>query len=97
MGKRFNSDREMYRRQFTFVPETPVLYEELTLDEHLRLTAMAYGLEESVYNERITVLIKRISNGEKTEVVSCSFFKRNEAKSHDYVCFSCRTIPLYCR
>ena len=42
----FESDREAYRRQFTFVPETPVLYEELTLEEHLKLTAMAYGIEE---------------------------------------------------
>ena len=50
-GTTFESDREAYRRQFTFVPETPVLYEELTLEEHLKLTAMAYGLEESVYND----------------------------------------------
>ena len=96
-GKTIQHDREMYRRQFTFVPETPVLYEELTLDEHLRLTAMAYGLEESVYNERVNDVIKRISNGEKTEVVSSSFLKRNEAKSNDYVCFPCRATPLYCR
>ena len=67
-----------------------MLYEELTLDEHLRLTAMAYGIEESVYKERVNVLIKRISNGEKIEVVSSSFFKRNEAKGDDYVCISCQ-------
>jgi ABC-2 type transport system ATP-binding protein len=42
---------------FTFVPETPVLYEELTLEEHLRLTAMAYSLDETTYKERITSLL----------------------------------------
>lgn len=57
-GNTFESDRETYRRQFTFVPETPVLYEELTLEEHLKLTAMAYGMDESIYACRIDGLLK---------------------------------------
>lgn len=56
-GKSFTDDKETYRRMFTFVPETPVLYEELTLEEHLRLTAMAYGLDEASYQERISPLL----------------------------------------
>ena len=28
-----------------YIPETPILYEELTLREHIELTIMAYGLE----------------------------------------------------
>src|SRR6185437_1025873 len=56
-GHSFTKDKEAYRRMFTFVPETPVLYEELTLAEHLKLTAMAYGLDESTYNTRITSLL----------------------------------------
>ena len=44
-----NEDKEAYRKMFTFVPETPVLYEELTLEEHLTLTAMAYGLDKTTY------------------------------------------------
>ncbi|MEH7549275.1 ABC transporter ATP-binding protein [Neobacillus vireti] len=56
-GQSFMENKEAYRRLFTFVPETPVLYEELTLDEHLRLTAMAYGLDESTYKERIAPLL----------------------------------------
>ena len=43
----FSDDIEVYRKMFTFVPESPVLYDELTLAEHLKLTAMAYGLDES--------------------------------------------------
>jgi ABC-2 type transport system ATP-binding protein len=57
-GKMFSEDQESYRKQFTYVPETPILYDELTLEEHLKLTAMAYGLEESVYQERKAVLLK---------------------------------------
>jgi len=56
-GQTFTENKESYRRLFTFVPETPILYEELTLEEHLRLTAMAYGLEESIYKTRIAPLL----------------------------------------
>ncbi|MFX3622671.1 MAG: ABC transporter ATP-binding protein [Ectobacillus sp.] len=56
-GKSFQEDPTAYRGSFTFIPETPVLYEELTLEEHLKLTAMAYGLDESIYEERIAALL----------------------------------------
>jgi len=56
-GKAFSENKEDYRRMFTFVPETPILYEELTLEEHLRLTAMAYGLNEADYKKRIAGLL----------------------------------------
>lgn len=57
-GHSFAKDKEMYRKQFTYVPETPILYEELTLEEHLKLTAMAYGIDEKVYEERTAKLLK---------------------------------------
>lgn len=47
-----------YRSSFSFIPETPVLYDELTLEEHLKLTAMAYGVEEKQYEERVGQLLK---------------------------------------
>ncbi|MEH7436314.1 ABC transporter ATP-binding protein [Neobacillus drentensis] len=53
----FTENKEAYRRQFTFVPETPVLYEELTLEEHLKLTAMAYGLKEADFKLRVGPLL----------------------------------------
>jgi ABC-2 type transport system ATP-binding protein len=56
-GTTFAADNKKYRKQFSFVPETPILYDELTLEEHLQLTAMAYGLEESVYKERVEPLL----------------------------------------
>jgi ABC-2 type transport system ATP-binding protein len=56
-GQSFTENKEGYRKLFTFVPETPVLYEELTLAEHLKLTAMAYSLDEATYNTRITPLL----------------------------------------
>ncbi|MCL6572536.1 MAG: ABC transporter ATP-binding protein [Bacillus sp. (in: Bacteria)] len=56
-GQSFTENKEGYRKLFTFIPETPVLYEELTLAEHLKLTAMAYNLDESTYNTRIPSLL----------------------------------------
>lgn len=57
-GMTFQADKEAYRKQFTFVPETPILYDELTLDEHLTMTAMAYGIDEKTFAERKESLLK---------------------------------------
>lgn len=57
-GRTIQEDRNEYRKQFSFIPETPVLYDELTLEEHLHLTAMAYGLSEKQFKERLDVLLK---------------------------------------
>ncbi|WP_428909383.1 ABC transporter ATP-binding protein [Niallia sp. Krafla_26] len=73
-------DREMYRKQFTFVPETPVLYEELTLQEHLRLTAMAYGMDEAVYKERIQTLLKEFRMEKRLKWFPAHFSKGMKQK-----------------
>ena len=39
-----NDDIEVYRRKLSYIPEAPVIYEELTLEEHIEMTAMAYHL-----------------------------------------------------
>ncbi len=57
-GSSFLTNRDEYRKQFTYIPETPVLYDELTLEEHMKLTAMAYGLSEDQYKERSRRLLK---------------------------------------
>lgn len=57
-GRTFGEDIDAYRSAFSYIPETPVLYEELTLREHLELTAMAYGLEQEVFEQRSAALLK---------------------------------------
>lgn len=57
-GKDFSVDPDGYRKCFTYIPETPVLFDEMTLEEHLYFTAMAYDLPESVAKERIQKLLK---------------------------------------
>ncbi|MEK3937362.1 ABC transporter ATP-binding protein [Sporosarcina sp. FSL W7-1349] len=57
-GVTFHEDPEMYRKSFTYIPETPILYDELTLQEHLELTATAYGLDEELFKARSEKLLK---------------------------------------
>lgn len=57
-GKRFDEDMDGYRSSFSYIPETPVLYDELTLREHLELTAMAYGMDQDKFEKRSAELLK---------------------------------------
>ena len=47
-----------YRQQIAFVPETPILYPELTLKEHLALTMMAYQLDSQLAWQNANRLLK---------------------------------------
>lgn len=71
---------EEYRKQFSFVPETPILYDELTLEEHLKLTAMAYGISESIYAERLPNLLKEFRMEKKLSWFPAHFSKGMKQK-----------------
>ena len=51
-------DATSYRKQIGYIPETPSLYEELTLREHIETVAMAYGIEQKVAFDRVEPLLK---------------------------------------
>ncbi|HWO76956.1 MAG TPA: ABC transporter ATP-binding protein [Bacillus sp. (in: firmicutes)] len=57
-GITINQDTEAYRKKLSYIPETPVLYEELTLEEHFALTSMMYGIDEKKANKRKEALLK---------------------------------------
>lgn len=57
-GVTLNENLDKYRSSFSYIPETPVLYDELTLKEHLELTAMAYGIDEVTLETRSQSLLK---------------------------------------
>lgn len=57
-GKSYKENSETYRNQMAYIPEMPILYDELTLYEHLRLTAMAYGIAEDTFEARLQPLLK---------------------------------------
>lgn len=57
-GVTLSDDLDKYRSSFSYIPETPVLYDELTLREHLELTAMAYDIDEQTLQLRSQILLK---------------------------------------
>ncbi|MGE6627554.1 ABC transporter ATP-binding protein [Bacillus pumilus] len=79
-GRTLQDDQEAYRSQFTFIPETPVLYEELTLKEHLELTAMAYGLSKEQLDERLPSLLKEFRMEKRLKWFPAHFSKGMKQK-----------------
>nr|WP_090886108.1 ABC transporter ATP-binding protein [Evansella caseinilytica] len=57
-GKTWSESGDAYRQSLAYIPEMPLLYEEMTLWEHLELTAMAYGLDENTFQTRAEELLK---------------------------------------
>ncbi|HFI0464320.1 TPA: ABC transporter ATP-binding protein [Streptococcus suis] len=51
-------DQAAYASKIAYVPETPILYEELTLKEHLEMTALGYGIPFEVVMERAQPLLE---------------------------------------
>ncbi|HHQ0327836.1 TPA: ABC transporter ATP-binding protein [Listeria monocytogenes] len=73
-------DTEIYRKQFSYIPETPVLYEELTLKEHLELTGMAYGISEEELQARMKPLLKEFRLEKKLNWFPAHFSKGMKQK-----------------
>jgi len=73
-------NKKDYRKQFSYIPETPVLYDELTLEEHLKLTAMAYGIEEKQYEERVALLVKEFRMEKRLKWFPAHFSKGMKQK-----------------
>ena len=57
-GLTLQANPNEYKKQIAYVPETPILYDELTLREHLELTMNAYGLDHDQAWEKATKLLK---------------------------------------
>lgn len=76
----FADDATAYRSQFSFIPETPILYDELTLREHLELTAMAYGLDKDTFEKRLQPLLKEFRMEKRLKWFPAHFSKGMKQK-----------------
>jgi len=56
-GVTLDEEPDRYRSAFAYVPENPVLFDELTVKDHLQLTGMAYDVDEALYKERTARLM----------------------------------------
>lgn len=79
-GETFQNSPDTYRSHFAYIPETPVLYDELTLDEHLKLTAMAYDVPIETYKERVGPLLKEFRLENKLKWFPVHFSKGMKQK-----------------
>jgi ABC-2 type transport system ATP-binding protein len=70
----------LYRSTYAYVPESPELYEELTIREHLELTARAYGLSKEVYKTRSEALLEEFQMKEKVNSFSSHLSKGMKQK-----------------
>ncbi|MFB9330266.1 ABC transporter ATP-binding protein [Paenibacillus aurantiacus] len=66
-GQTLADNPEQYRSALAYVPETPLLFDELTVEEHLRLTGMAYGVEERDYETLSASLLGEFHMKPKTK------------------------------
>lgn len=47
-----------FKKRIAYVPEVPLLYDEMTLLEHLEFTAMSHGLDKKVFEKRMMELLE---------------------------------------
>ena len=79
-GLTLRTNPREYRRQIGYIPETPSLYEELTLREHIETVAMAYGIEQEQAFERVEPLLKMFRLDQKLDWFPVHFSKGMKQK-----------------
>lgn len=79
-GQSLREAPEHYRSSFAYVPESPELYEDLTIREHLALTARAYGLDQGTLEERSAKLLDTFHMKEKAASFSAHLSKGMKQK-----------------
>ncbi|WP_137625767.1 ABC transporter ATP-binding protein [Lactiplantibacillus pingfangensis] len=79
-GVTLATDAQTYKQQLAYIPETPVLYEELTLKEHLEMTMLAYGLDQKQAWERAHHLLTLFRLDNKLDWFPANFSKGMKQK-----------------
>ena len=60
---------EAARAALALVPDTPVLYDDLTVRQHLELVALAHGVADTGLDERIDDLVERLGLAARADFV----------------------------
>ncbi|MFJ6970734.1 MAG: ABC transporter ATP-binding protein [Limosilactobacillus mucosae] len=79
-GQNLQENAAAYKRQIAYVPETPILYDELTLKEHLELTMLAYGLDRDLTWQKAHQLLKIFRLDNKLDWFPANFSKGMKQK-----------------
>ncbi|WP_242336341.1 ABC transporter ATP-binding protein [Limosilactobacillus urinaemulieris] len=79
-GVNIQQDPVDYKKQIAYVPETPILYDELTLREHIELTIKAYSLNNAEAWSRAQKLLKTFRLDNKLDWFPANFSKGMKQK-----------------
>lgn len=79
-GKTLKEDPSLYRKKIGFIPETPLLYDELTLREHIEITAMAYDIDMSEGMKRAKPLLEKFRLTDRLDWFPSDFSKGMKQK-----------------
>lgn len=79
-GKTLDQSPEDYRKTIGYIPESPILYDELTLREHIEVTAMAYDIPIDEAMERADSLLKTFRLENKLDWFPTHFSKGMKQK-----------------
>ncbi|MRN56556.1 ABC transporter ATP-binding protein [Paenibacillus monticola] len=80
LGKTRNEDPKGYHSALSFVPESPLLYEEMTVREHIEFTARAYGVDRNDYETRSRHLSELFNMDDKMDTLSSHLSKGMKQK-----------------
>ncbi|MEX2104333.1 MAG: ABC transporter ATP-binding protein [Bacilli bacterium] len=58
-GMTMEEEPLLVKKQLAYIPESPLLYNEMTLWEHLTFTAMGYKMSEEEFEIRVHTLLKK--------------------------------------
>ncbi len=75
-----NEDINQYRKRLSYIPESPIIYDTLTLKEHIEMTAMAYGIEYETAMNRAEPLLKVFRLSDQLNVFPSHFSKGMKQK-----------------
>ncbi|MGG5359479.1 MULTISPECIES: ABC transporter ATP-binding protein [unclassified Enterococcus] len=79
-GLSLKKEPEEYRKKIGYIPETPALYEELTLKEHIEITAMAYDIPVETAFLRAEKLLQTFRLDKRLEWFPANFSKGMKQK-----------------
>ena len=68
------------QKRYAYVPEQPVLYEYMTLWEHLQLAASAYELDEQTFLRRAELMLDRFRMSDERHKLPTGFSKGMQQK-----------------
>lgn len=79
-GQTIAEDHASYASKLAYIPETPILYEHLTLREHLQMTGLGYGIDPETIEERARPLLKRFRLEKELDWLPIHFSKGMKQK-----------------